>query len=77
MSDRSDAALLRAAIAASEITPAAFWRTVLGHASVSDVYRTLNGSRPLPNAEARVICTAVLSDPSLTGVFRAATDALR
>jgi hypothetical protein len=73
----TDARLLRAAIDASGLTPAAFWRDVLGKSSVGDVYKTLNGSRVLPNQEARVICTVIVSDPALTPVFTAAVDAVR
>jgi hypothetical protein len=72
----TDAALLRAAIDASGLEATTVWRSVLGHADMSNLYKVLGGTRALPNAESRIICTVILSDPALAAVFVAAADAL-
>lgn len=67
----TDAALLRAAIAAAGRSQVAFARDVLG-VDPSTVRRWLSGARPL-DPTVRRVCLATVADPTVAEALAAAT----
>lgn len=69
---QTDSELLRAAIDASGLSARRFAVELLG-VDERTVRRWLDGTRPL-QATARILCNAIVAEPALTELLRAAAD---